>query len=546
MGLDRRRSLRNTSRRSAGSSAGWRTPSRRGTGRQSATSTRRCALRQSVTERRRSPSVLARAALDGSRNAMSGGRSAARRRRPAAGRPDAPRPGIAVRRQPVVDRPSTRRRALRPRAGGRPPGARPTVTRSMWSPRVEDALTRPSPSRQRSNAGLPALGSSSAPAALQEWRHADRASDRPSRLVATITAPAEAAGPREGPDSVAQTYRPRGGWTTREGIVALEPGLLLGGMYSVISPISRGAMGEVVRARHLESGSEVAIKRLLDLRNAARFEIEARLLAGSTTRAWSGGRARRRRERPLPAHGVSRGRASPSWGRPREPRARGGRRGEYARQACEALAYVHEQKMIHRDVKPQNLISRRAGRGAGRLRDRAPRRRARRDGDDRHRHARLHGAGDPRRRRRVAAQRRLLAGGDAVGAAGRAGPALRRARPPSEGLRDAARGDAATRASSSTPSGGSRRPRRSRRPSGPSSPPAAGASLALTVRARARPGTCSRRSSARRRWCSSRRPCRSRSRTPTTGGLVFESAWGAGAREVVGLRRPGVGHRRRT
>ena len=29
---------------------------------------------------------------------------------------------------------------------------------------------------------------------------------------------------------------------------------------------------------------------------------------------------------------------------------------EYARQACEALQYVHEQQIVHRDVKPQNLI----------------------------------------------------------------------------------------------------------------------------------------------------------------------------------------------
>jgi hypothetical protein len=29
---------------------------------------------------------------------------------------------------------------------------------------------------------------------------------------------------------------------------------------------------------------------------------------------------------------------------------------EYARQACEALQYVHDQQMIHRDVKPANLI----------------------------------------------------------------------------------------------------------------------------------------------------------------------------------------------
>ena len=29
---------------------------------------------------------------------------------------------------------------------------------------------------------------------------------------------------------------------------------------------------------------------------------------------------------------------------------------EYVRQACEALQYVHEQQIVHRDVKPQNLI----------------------------------------------------------------------------------------------------------------------------------------------------------------------------------------------
>ncbi len=29
---------------------------------------------------------------------------------------------------------------------------------------------------------------------------------------------------------------------------------------------------------------------------------------------------------------------------------------EYTRQACEALQYVHEQQIVHRDVKPQNMI----------------------------------------------------------------------------------------------------------------------------------------------------------------------------------------------
>ena len=50
---------------------------------------------------------------------------------------------------------------------------------------------------------------------------------------------------------------------------------------------------------------------------------------------------------------------------------------EYARQACEALQYVHEQQIVHRDVKPQNLIDSRQRGRARRLR-RRPRARARR------------------------------------------------------------------------------------------------------------------------------------------------------------------------
>src|SRR5688572_4526342 len=52
----------------------------------------------------------------------------------------------------------------------------------------------------------------------------------------------------------------------------------LSGGYTIDAPISRGAMGAVYRGRD-PAGREVAIKRLVDVRQAARFEIEARLLA---------------------------------------------------------------------------------------------------------------------------------------------------------------------------------------------------------------------------------------------------------------------------
>ena len=56
-------------------------------------------------------------------------------------------------------------------------------------------------------------------------------------------------------------------------------GEALNGRYEIVAPISSGAMGAVYRAIDRESGADVAVKRLLDVRHAARFEIEARLLA---------------------------------------------------------------------------------------------------------------------------------------------------------------------------------------------------------------------------------------------------------------------------
>jgi serine/threonine protein kinase len=141
----------------------------------------------------------------------------------------------------------------------------------------------------------------------------------------------------------------------------LPPGRRIG-RYTVQAPISRGAMGAVYRARD-DDGLEVAVKWLVDRRQAARFDIEARLLAAldhpRVVRVLEhfedeGGQylvmelvdgtdlAGTLRERGAPGLGV-------------EEALR------HAAQACEALQYVHEQQIVHRDVKPQNLIESAAG-----------------------------------------------------------------------------------------------------------------------------------------------------------------------------------------
>lgn len=138
---------------------------------------------------------------------------------------------------------------------------------------------------------------------------------------------------------------------------SLVLGLTLKGRYRVVAPISHGAMGAVYAAVDA-NGGEVAIKHLLDTRNAQRFEIEARLLESlrhprvvkviDYFEEESGQYVVMELIRGIELGELLKQRGNPGLPIPEAL--------EYARQASEALQYVHEQQIIHRDVKPQNMI----------------------------------------------------------------------------------------------------------------------------------------------------------------------------------------------
>jgi hypothetical protein len=136
------------------------------------------------------------------------------------------------------------------------------------------------------------------------------------------------------------------------------PGTVFNERYEIVAPISSGAMGAVYRAIDRERGGEVALKRLLDVRHAARFEIEARLLASLSHPRVVKVLDHSQDDEGLYivmelVRGTDLGAQLAERGNPGLPYDEAI---QYMRHTCEALQYVHDQQIVHRDVKPQNMI----------------------------------------------------------------------------------------------------------------------------------------------------------------------------------------------
>ncbi len=138
----------------------------------------------------------------------------------------------------------------------------------------------------------------------------------------------------------------------------LPQALTLADRYTVQAPISSGAMGAVYRAYDTRTGAAVAVKHVKNTQHAERFEVEAELLSllrhprvVEVLDHFADARGLylvMELVEGTDLHTLLAEVGDPGLGLDEAV--------DYARQSCEALEYVHEQQIVHRDVKPHNLI----------------------------------------------------------------------------------------------------------------------------------------------------------------------------------------------
>ena len=189
---------------------------------------------------------------------------------------------------------------------------------------------------------------------------------------------------------------------------------LLPDRYSGPQPIGRGGMGEIFRATDTSLGRAVAIK-VLDQRYAQDEGVRERFTREALAAARLSGNPNivtiydvgEWRERPFIVMEYLAG-GSLEERLDREGAQPPARALEWLEQAATALDAAHREGVIHRDVKPANLLLDRHGpRARRRLRDRE-RRRARLADADRNRPRHRLGTSRPSRRRARARLRQAI------------------------------------------------------------------------------------------------------------------------------------------